>query len=73
MEKSSSRMGGSSGFEFVEEQWPLKMVTVEGSPTVGRIQEEEGSPRFVDGTRFFIWEDSALIRFSEYLGFSTIG
>ena len=43
------------------------------SPGVGRIQEEEASPRFVDGIGISNWEDSALVRFSEYLGFSTIG
>ena len=41
------------------------------SPRVGRIQEEGASPRSVDNMGFSNWEDSALVRFSKFLGFST--
>ena len=33
----------------------------------------EAYPRFVDGIGIYSWVDSALVKFSEYLGFSTIG
>ena len=43
------------------------------SPRVGRIQEEGASPRSINSMGFSSWEDSALVRFSKFLGFSTTG
>ena len=76
---NSFGMEGSSGLDFIKDYRPLKMVTAGGrwglivSLGVGRIQEEEASPQSVDGMCISVSEDSALHRFSEYLGFSTIG
>ena len=56
---NSCGMEGSYGFEFIKDQRPFQMVTVDGrewglivSPGGGRIQEEEASPWFVEAWVF---------------------
>ena len=42
------------------------------SSGVGGNLEEDFSPRTADGMSFTNWENSALVRLNEFLGFSTV-
>ena len=49
------------------------MVEVEEDHEEDRQQKEKVQPQFSKGLMYENWEDSCLAKFSEFLGFSTMG
>ena len=85
----SSGQGGSLKLKEIEDIEPLRMVATDGrewgmesSDTLEEIEEgpggegqqgEELASGETEDSGYEKWEDSCLIKFSEFLGFSTVG
>ena len=85
----SSGQGGPLKLKEIEDLEPLRMVAMDGrewgmesSETLEEIEEgpggegqqgEESASGETEDSGYEKWEDSCLIKFSEFLGFSTVG
>ena len=85
----SSGQGGPIKLKEIDDLEPLRMVAVDGREwgmesldTLEEIEEgpggegqqgEESASRETEDSGYEKWEDSCLIKFSEFLGFSTVG
>ena len=49
------------------------MAEAKEGPEEDRQQTEKFQPQSLEGSKYENWEDSCLAKFSEFLGFSTVG